>query len=242
MNETGIPFSFGRLGLELVPSFSEEIKLKSVNASFVYSGKVITPDPLTISNNPVLINTKDMGEHTTDVLGKMYLDSSREKFIFEGSFFEEEILIGPFWLEILPNSNFNFNTSNKIFIECPEYPASIGDLSFYVVPAYISNGTRVKYSSQEGVTFELKRLVRDSSGKKVGDITYLLTKLFEGRAVRGIDTFALNIKDHLLGDKNRVDFEGDVGVFQNRLYIDGNIKIDSVVCSYVYFEMGINGR
>jgi hypothetical protein len=231
----GIPIGFGSLGLVLTPVFSADKKLECAKAVFLYNEKQITDSPIIISEKQVPIDTREMGDegHTTDVAGNMYIDTNRDKVIFDGVYFELEKQIGAFWLEVYPNSDFSFQP--VCVTQCPAYPASIGDLSFTAASPSISGRARGKFDAREGVAFEL---MRNPSEKRSEKITYLLTKLFDGKSVSGIDTYVdslLNSSDNA----DRVDFAGDVGMFRQRLYIDGTLKINDVNCSHVYFEIGV---
>lgn len=230
-----IPIRFGELCLEMTPYFFEKDKekIKYVDVEINFKDEVLYHFQLKTQVEP--INTQLNVQHSTDVEGEMYLDLSMEKVIFEGFYYENGKLKGPFWLEVDPISQSGgFNPPS---IECPPYPASVGTLAISITPPTSNvGGTTNKDSSGTGVTIEVKQLEPDSdsdmnTGKRL-EKTYLLTTLRQNDRVTGVDTTS---KDN----NHYPDFSGDVGIIRNRAYVDGYLKLNGKSISGFYLEMGI---
>ncbi|MDP4180655.1 MAG: hypothetical protein Q8942_06155 [Bacillota bacterium] len=232
-----IPIRFGGLCLNMKPYFFEKDKekIKYVDVDINFKNEVLYRFQLRTQVEP--IDTQSEGQHSTDVEGEMYLDLSLEKIIFEGFYYENGKLKGPFWLEVDPNSEYSEILSNfdPPTVDCPEYPASVGTLAISITPPTPAvESTSNNDSSQMGVTIKVIQLepTTDMKTGNSGETTYLLTTLYQNNRITGVDT---TNKD----EKHFPDFSGDVGIIRNRAYVDGHLKLGGKSVSGIYLEMGI---
>ncbi|HEY9058976.1 MAG TPA: hypothetical protein VIO64_00500 [Pseudobacteroides sp.] len=232
-----LPIMFGKLCLKMSAYFFEKDKekIEYVDVEIDYESENLYRFQLI--NQVELIDTKLKSQHLTDVKGEMYLDLSKEKIIFEGFYYEEGKLKGPFWLEVDPFSESSeiISRCNPPSLECPPYPASVGTLSINLTPsAPALDSASNNYIPQNGVTIEVKQ--RESSSNlengKPKETIYLLTTLHQNNRITGVDT-AEKGKNHF------PDFSGDVGTIRNRAYVDGYLKLNGKPISSFYLEMGI---
>ncbi|WP_133250189.1 hypothetical protein [Ruminiclostridium sufflavum] len=215
---------FCNFALKMRPSFignTEKIEKVEVVICTEEPDKDIS---FTLSDKIQNIAVPKEGEPKT-VTGKMYLDLSREKIIFEGLYRIGEDR-NTFWLEIDPDSSCLIKQTESSIdpfpstmpFGCEDYPLSIGAVAFNISSAApdaaIRNGKPQAVARLKGLTGEM----------------YLHTILSENnREIRGINTC-------VGGEKS--GFVGNVGLFRNKAFIDGEVLEEGVSNCYIYTELG----
>lgn len=239
-NDFGLPINFGKLSMTMSPHFSSSSKKLDYVEIEIRYGDTVLYRPFKLKDKVKPIDTSGNGEYPNYVIGEMYLDLSREKIIFEGSYHDPNTPKdgSEFWLEIIPD--YTFSTTRNISsysipnLKCPAYPASIGSVQFSVESVSTSSGTKKDENDQKDINFDIFQL--ESNPKALNGeplrTKYLTARLAQGRKITGIDTSDIN-KLHL------TDFVGDIGFVRNRAFIDGDLKVKDKVCCSFYLEMGV---
>ncbi len=215
---------FYGLVLVMEPTFIDNEKMEKVEVT-ISSG-----DPKDISftliDDVEEIAVPEQGEQKK-IKGKMYLDTNKERIIFEG-IYNIENKSNSFWLEIDPNGYYFNNESNcdiankaDIMPMCEDYPLSVGTVAFNVAGSSSSSSLARITNGKTEVIAKLNDLS--------GDV-YLHTILSENnKEIQGINT--------CIGNDNS-GFVGELGIFRNKIYIDGEMVEQGITNCYIYAELG----
>lgn len=209
--------------LKMQPFFIDSEKMEKVEVE-IYTGEPGKEISFTLSGNIVEIAIPQEGEPKM-IKGKMFLDVSKERIVFEG-LYRIKNKSNTFWVEIDPNAHFFKNERNSdivqkvdISLKCEDYPLSVGSVTFDIAAADSS------LTGQRNGKPEVIAKLNDLMGH-----VYLHTILSESnKEIRGINT--------CLGNDSS-GFVGELGIFRNKVYIDGEMMEDGITNCYIYAELG----
>lgn len=218
MNRALSKIRFNKYTLIMTPSFIDNTEKIDELEVCIYLGQTKI-DNFTLCDSIHDIVIPQMGE-TNDIIGKIYFDVSRERIIIEGTYSSKN-KSSTFWFEIDPNASYlktekDSKLEHDIPLNCEDYPLSVGSVVFDVA----STNTSKQNIAKPQVIAQLKSLNQD---------VYLNTILSENnKEIRGINTCI---------DDNS-GFVGDIGIYRNKIYIDGEMMENGSINCFIYAELG----
>lgn len=218
MNRALSKIRFNKYTLIMTPSFIDNTEKIDELEVCIYLGQTKI-DNFTLCDSIHDIVIPQMGQ-TNDIIGKIYFDVSRERIIIEGTYSSTN-KSSTFWFEIDPNASYlktekDSKLEHDISLNCEDYPLSVGSVVFDVA----STNTSKQNIAKPQVIAQLKSLNQD---------IYLNTILSENnKEIRGINTCI---------DDNS-GFVGDIGIYRNKIYIDGEMMENGSINCFIYAELG----